>query len=274
MNKNTENKPRQGQTLWKIIKGFVCANINNIAKVITTLALWAAAFVILLEIWRGIQNVFATLPSNLFVSLLNSTNITRLGLIFQLVGLIAVLPEISKRVKVEKWERWLHSTSESSQGIQFTFSDLFRISPWFWLQTRGGIGLVNMLSRGVTVIYTLFTVIPIFWNRIQSGDLIVSAGLILIILMIDILWIYMTWMVITSALQNKNLSFDFMFLYSFLNFGLIVSVFFFVPVAILVIVVIRQLQGIARNPLETILTKATFPFVLIGTVMELVATFL
>ena len=273
MRKNVDIKSRQTKIWRKNLKDFVYANISTVTKVITTIALWGAAFVLLLEIWHGLQNVFAALPSNLFMSLLNNTSITRLGLIFQLVGLIVVLPELSKRANVEKWERWFHSASETSQGIQLALRDLFRISPWFWLQTKGGIGLVNLISRGITVIYTLFAIIPIFWNRIQSGGVIVGAGFILFVLIMDILWIYMTWIVISSALQNKSMDFDFMFLYSFLNFGLMVSIFFFIPVAIFVIIVLRQLRGIAMNPLETILTKATFPFVLIGTGMELAATF-
>ena len=239
---------------------------------LTTALLWGLGFEIIREIFQEINQIVETTPSNFLNGLFSDVNINRLGLVFQMVGLISVVPELSKRTDIERWERWFHVAGEKSEKSRFSLKDLLWISPKFWFETRGEIGLVNLISRLLAMVYSLIIIVPIFFNRITSEGYFLGLAPIIIFLALDVFWFLITCLDISLAMRNQKLNSDLMIVYSFLNFGLLISIFFYIPVALLVLIVMGLLGKIARNPIETILVKATFPFVLIGTVLEFIST--
>jgi hypothetical protein len=244
-----------------------------ILKIVTTSILWAGFFWLS---WLLIQDIFRIFLGYFgdMSKLFSSLNLTRVGLILQFIGLFVVLPELVKRESADRWEKWFHTASKKSRSINFTIKDLFLVSPLTCFETEGAIGLINLIGRGLYFFYLLVMIITFgFWNMISGpilGKIMVTG--------ITVFWIFgcffLTYTYLTSTMRGIELSNSFRSTYSFFNLATI-GIWFvvFISISLIVLVVLKALRGIAENPLEKILTQATFPFIFIGTGLELIAAF-
>ncbi len=243
-----------------------------VIKLIPGIVLWGVG---LWYFWILASSLYKFLISTSIIEIiLNGKNINRLGLIFQFVGLLAVFPELLRRSNSQKWERWFHSISEQSQNVQFSIKDLIFISPLFWLQTRGVTGLVNIISKGFAFFIAVTNVIPLVWSNAQAEPDLMGEISVFFLALFYYGWLIMTVFDVSFAMRGIKPSRDFQLFYGLTSFTLIISAFIFIPIALLVLVVLNSLRGIAKYPIDKILARATFPFVFLGMLLEFIASFL
>lgn len=241
-------------------------------KIATSIFLWGLSIVMFREVALSLWIFLIEIYPNLIKILLSSENVTRLGLIFQLVGVIAVLPEISKRQNIDQWERWIRTAGEKSEGLSFSFKDLFLIPPSFWFESKGVVRLVNIISQGMVILYFTINLVPHLWHRAINENFLAYGGAIFLQLSLYALWVHATWLDVSLAQEGKELHKG--CFYWYISISVLPAIIFFVPVALVILIVLELLRRIALNPIEIILTRATFPFILFGTLLELIASFI
>jgi hypothetical protein len=202
--------------------------------------------------------------------------LNQLGLILQFIGIFIVFPELIRREDAQKWEHWFHKVGETGRKIEFSIRDLIWISPAAWLEIDGIRGLINLITRGINFYFLGIVTTPLdYWNLIRGTtfDKIILAGPPIIIVYS---WLLLTLIYYFRKYRLKRESSKGLLLaYGVLNLFMIGGwLFFYVPVGLLTLVILISLRGIAQNSLEKILTRATFPFILFGTLFELIAAFI
>jgi hypothetical protein len=242
-------------------------------KIVTTLVMWLSFFwfswLFLKDIWSVVLSYFGDITK-----IFSSQILTRVGLILQFVGLFVVVPDLIKRESADRWESWFHTASKKSRNINFTMKNLLLVSPLTCFEIDGVIGFINLIGRGIFFLYLLIMVLTSgFWNMMLGpvlGKIMVTGVAIFWICG----WFFLTYIYLQSKIRRMEISGLFKTTYSFFNLATIAIWFVvFIPLSLLVLIVLKALSGIAENPLEKILTRATFPFILIGTGLELIGSF-
>jgi len=236
------------------------------------MSMWGLSFFI-----QAAESEFLMASSTFIHLITNGSNVNRLGLILQFVGIFSALPELVKRSNSERWEKWFHNVDPNKRIVKFSIRNLFLIEPADILMTRGTFGLINLVSRSI-MFYFLAIALQALWKNVSSFDFNIEfpvRGQVSILSVFLTVWLFSTLYDLRNALRNVESSKGFRLFYLLPSSPLIaISPFIYIPTAFMVLIVLSALRGISEYSIEQIITRTTFPFVLLGSLLELLATFM
>jgi hypothetical protein len=201
-------------------------------------------------------------------------NLNRSGLILQLLGIFSVLPDLLEKKQEEIWEKRLALFGTKLNRDNFSFMNLMRTITFTFIgRAEGLIGFVIYVSNiisFVTIHILIFFTFPWALGSTYKPMLLLSTALFL--------GAY-SWLISEILFRRFHPEDDVAWSFAvrilrafmFLACG---GVFVFFPVLIISLPIAYLLKWSSRHSLRFVFITVTFPFILIGTLCQLVASFL
>jgi hypothetical protein len=215
-------------------------------------------------LFQSFTSVFSSFSRNL------APNLNRLGLIFELVGLFSLLPDLMDRTRLVSWEQNLNKMSVRSISIgKFIAYLRLNLSLSSTTQTEGMIGFAAQLSRLLGVL--LISVAAIEFQKIGLNEIKYP---LLTLSAIGYLWLLIEIVNWKFQLTRDDITKMSLKLIRAIVLWACLGLAFFIPILVISLIITSLLIWVASNPLSKVIATITFPFILIGTICQLIASFL
>mgnify|MGYP006935325148 CR=1 FL=1 len=197
------------------------------------------------------------------------TNLNRLGMIFEFTGLISLLPNFLKKKDAEVFNKRIKTLLKRTDAEELSLRKLIKtFSIKTITESSGGLGLVNQLSRtlGLITLQLLALIFPLRSLSFEDSGVVFWMPLIF-----GYLWLIIELANIVFKIQFDN---DELSPFRFISFWFCGGIIFFVPVLLISLSILNLLEWISSHSLNTVIATLTFPFIFLGTVCQLIASFL
>jgi hypothetical protein len=202
-----------------------------------------------------------------------SANLNRIGLILQSIGLFSILPDLLGKKDAIVWEKRLRLMGKK---INFENASIIKttltLSTDMLSQTTGVVGFVGQISRVLAFISLNF--IAIYFYRSDYSNSILFDILGIAILLSAYSWLLTELSPYIFQVQNNQSSNKSLRIIRIVNMFVCGGVAFFIPLLILVLPIANLLSWITKHNLKTVFATITFPFILLGTLLQLIGSFL
>jgi hypothetical protein len=242
---------------------FVPPVFLRIVIIITGIYVLAIAFV---SLFQSLTNTYIIFENNLVL------NLNRLGLVFELVGLLSLLPDIIERQRMDSWEKYKGEFDvKISGGRDILRYLLLTFSQESTAHTEGLIGFTSQVSRLLgllTITIITFTLPSGSFRLLNIGSVFLSF------VFIGYIWLLFELISWKFQLYQNDTGRNALRLYRAMAFWVCMSFIFFLPVLFGSIAVISLLNWLAKHSISKIIATITFPFILLGTICQLIASFI
>jgi len=221
----------------------------------------------IIVVYDFVRGYFAVMV-NAFVSNIKD-NVDRVGMIFQVIGLLSVLPDLWKPKTLKNWEL---KFSTWGKRVSFTYKNMpvykmiFRISESLIVDDSGVIGLVNQISRLLGFLSVVIALL-LYRSYFLRNEIIYLYYLFFACC----IWIALElW---NRKHKNKE---GYLLLKMARGFCWFFAggIFFFLPLLLIIWPCSKFLVWASKNALQTVLARVTLPFILTGMIFQLWASFL